>query len=252
MPWTLTFALAAPMTSMGDLAVGERRPTADRPARSSILGLLAACLGIDRADEDGHRALAEGCAIAMAMRERGPLHLDYQTAQAPSRERGIRYRTRADELADPHRLNTVQTWREYWTDVLVLVAVVERPGARHRLADVAVALNRPQFTPYFGRKASPLSLPMAPQLAEVDNLVSALLGRIASGPELGPDRPLWHSSESGRHPTFLFLDPEDVPEPLPAGILHLRTEIRRDRVHSRRRWQFDLGEEAVLRQEPAA
>ena len=45
MPRYVVFRLAAPLASFGEVAVGERRPTADRPTRSAVIGLLGAALG---------------------------------------------------------------------------------------------------------------------------------------------------------------------------------------------------------------
>ena len=61
----LTCVLAAPIAAMGTLAVGERRGTWDRPGRSAVLGLVAACLGIEREDEDAHQALEAGYGMAL-------------------------------------------------------------------------------------------------------------------------------------------------------------------------------------------
>jgi CRISPR system Cascade subunit CasD len=38
----------------------------------------------------------------------------------------------------------------------------------------------------------------------------------------------------------------DADDPAATGPRHRRTEFRRDQPRSRRRWQFDLREEAVL------
>ena len=60
MPEFLTFALAAPLAAMGEIAVGERRGGWDSPGRSAILGLIAGCLGLEREDEAAHAALETG------------------------------------------------------------------------------------------------------------------------------------------------------------------------------------------------
>ena len=60
---TLVFQLEAPLSSWGDVAVGEYRPTAEYPGQSAILGLLAAALGIDRLDTEGQSALQQGYRI---------------------------------------------------------------------------------------------------------------------------------------------------------------------------------------------
>jgi len=56
----LLASLYAPMASWGEITVGERRTSWDRPSRSAILGLVAAALGIEREDQDGHDALDGG------------------------------------------------------------------------------------------------------------------------------------------------------------------------------------------------
>ena len=48
MPEYLVFQLYGPFMSWGDIAVGEMRPSAMMPAKSAILGLLAAAVGIKR------------------------------------------------------------------------------------------------------------------------------------------------------------------------------------------------------------
>jgi len=57
---TLIFQLHAPLSSWGEVAVGEYRPTADYPSQSAIVGLLAAAFGIKREDEAAQIALNNG------------------------------------------------------------------------------------------------------------------------------------------------------------------------------------------------
>ena len=54
----LLFTFAAPLASFGAVAVGERRPSWDRPSKSQIIGLVAGCLGIERGEEARQQALA--------------------------------------------------------------------------------------------------------------------------------------------------------------------------------------------------
>ena len=49
---TLVFQLHAPLSSWGEAAVGEYRPSAEYPSQSAIHGLLGAALGVDRADDE--------------------------------------------------------------------------------------------------------------------------------------------------------------------------------------------------------
>src|SRR5215213_3306304 len=77
MPEFLTFTLTAPLAAMGEIAVGERRSSWDRPGRSAVLGLVAACLGIGREDEAAHEALETGYGLALRVQKSGSLLPDY-------------------------------------------------------------------------------------------------------------------------------------------------------------------------------
>lgn len=179
MPEHLVVTLTASLGAMGDLAGHERRGTAPWPARSAILGLLGAALGIDRQDETGQGALASwrmatGLLGWTDARRRGwlgqPLR-DYHTVQTvPSGVR--RPRTRRDALVRGRaegRLATVLTTRDYVTGCAFLVALWGGD-----LAAAGAALRRPVFVPYFGRKACPLDAPLDPKVVEASTPVEAL------------------------------------------------------------------------------
>lgn len=233
----LTFALVAPLASFGEVAVGERRSGWDRPGRSAVLGLIGACLGIERADDDAQAALGTGYAVSLLCHAPGALLADYHTAQVAPAARGRRFATRAAEL-DAADLGTVLTRRDYRVGAWHLGAVTARDGARWALAELAAAMERPVFTPYLGRKSCPLGLPLAPALTEADDAPAALLHRHANGPETRFARRMTGRDTGLR----IVLDAE-----LAAGDpRHVRTEWRRDDPVSRRRWQFGLRAEAVL------
>lgn len=236
----LTFALAAPLAAMGEIAVGERRASWDRPGRSAVLGLVAGCLGIDREDEDAHAALESGYGVALWVQNVGPLLADYHTAQVPPARRGRRFATRAEELGAAD-LETILSRRYYRTEVLVLAALWGRPAARWPLSEIAEALCRPHYVPYFGRKACPLMLPMAPLRTEAADAIAALVERAERGPE--PERRLLPL----RRAAVVAMTAADARL---FGLPVQRVEIRRDAVASRRRWQFALREEAILAEVP--
>jgi CRISPR system Cascade subunit CasD len=240
MPEFLTFALAAPLAAMGEIAVGERRGTWDRPARSGVLGLIAACLGLARDDEAAHAALEAGYGLALRRQRLGPLLADYHTAQVPPRQRGRRFATRAEELA-VSTLETVLSRRDYHTDTLVLAALWAKPGARWRLEEIASALHAPYYTPYFGRKSCPLMLPLSPRPEMATDPVAALAGRAETGPE--PERQVYRAVASA----VVSTSAADARE---FGLAAQHFEIRRDAIASRRRWQFALREDAVLSAPP--
>jgi CRISPR system Cascade subunit CasD len=245
MPHYLTFALVAPLASFGGLAVGERRSGWDRPARSAVLGLVGACLGLEREADDAQAALASDYALALLCHAPGRLLADYHTAQVPSAQRNRRFATRAEELAQTDALNTVLSRRDYRSDAWHLAALWPRGAApRWPLEELAEAMRKPRFVPYLGRKSCPLGLPLGPEIAEAPDAPAALAQRHATGKEAG-FRDGW--VRAGAAVLTVTLDAADADDIAADDPRRLRVEFRRDQPRSRRRWQFDLREELVLR-----
>ena len=237
----LTFALIAPLASFGAIAVGERRPTWDRPARSAILGLVGACIGVEREDDAGQAALAADYGLALLCHAPGRLLADYHTAQVPPTRGKRRFATRAEELAAPD-LATILSRRDYRTGAWHLAALWARVLApRWTAAEIASAMQAPAFVPYLGRKACPLGLPLAPRLENAPSPGAALARRHrASGPA-APEAAFRQMADAAGE-AFVARDRwngEDDP------ALHRRIEIRRDQPRSRRHWQFDLRQEVI-------
>ena len=258
MPRYLTFALIAPLASFGGIAVGERRSGWDRPARSAVLGLVGACLGIEREDADSQAALAAHYGLALLCHAPGRLLADFHTAQVPPTKLGQRFATRAQELAAP-RLNTILTRRDYRSGAWHIAALWVR-GAQSRwpLEAVAEAMRRPKFVPYLGRKSCPLGLPLAPDMRDAIDAAAALLARQATGPEalLRWRGQFVRDSLAGPvsdEESMIAMDaPEASLKPGDAGYVapddprRRYVERRRDQPRSRARWQFDLRQELVL------
>lgn len=246
----LTFTLWAPMAGMGDVAVGERRVGGNRPARSAILGLTAAALGIDRDDASALAALDEGYGLALLVERPGDLLLDYHTTQLPKPGRDRRKATRRDELADPMRLNTILTLREYRTDPWSTVALWARRSAPYPLERLKDGLERPRFTLYFGRKACPLGLPTSPRIVAAASVAEAFQERDRNRPEVE------HETRAGlsiHGPRMLYADTDAQADGGPGlGGELIRVERRRDVALNRRRWQFGLRDELVARLSSAA
>lgn len=243
----LTFALVAPLAAFGGIAVGERRSGWDRPARSAVLGLIGACLGAEREDDAAQAALAGDYGLALLCHAPGLLLADYHTAQVPSAQRGRRFSTRAAELDMPsHKLNTILSRRDYRSGAWHLGAFWPRAAAaRWPLEVIAEAMRRPGFVPYLGRKSCPLGLPLAPMLVEANDTAEALTRRHADGPEAAWRDAFVPPREAAE--TVIAADAEAFASDDPRQLL---TEFRRDQPRSRRRWQFDLREETVLRVAP--
>ena len=249
----LTFALVAPIASFGAIAVGERRSGWDRPARSAVLGLVGACLGLERRDDAAQAALAGQYGLALLCYAPGRLLADYHTAQVPSAKGKRRHATRAQELREPE-LNTILSRRDYRVGAWHLAALWPRAAAPPwSLEDVAEAMRHPTFVPYLGRKACPLGLPLAPCIhPDATDVVAALQTRHREGPEAKLRHDLIRDGAGDE--LTIVLDAAAMPGE-PADVVYpdarRRIELRRDQPRSRRRWQFDLREELVLGVPPA-
>ena len=233
----LTAALVAPIAAFGSIAVGERRPGWDRPGRSAVLGLVGACLGLERDDDAAQFALAQDYGVALLCHDPGRPLADYHTAQVPPTRGKRRFATRAEELGATD-LATILSRRDYRIGAWHLAALWTRgPSPRWSLSQVAEAMRAPRFVPYLGRKSCPLGLPLAPLLDEAPTPGIALARRHRAGPE-AHFRP-----RNGRTDhTFIARDAWDGPAD-PA--LERRREFRRDQPRSRRLWQFDLRLEVI-------
>jgi CRISPR system Cascade subunit CasD len=234
----LIFLLHAPLGAMGGVAVGERRAGFDRPAKSAILGLVAAGLGLDRSDEAGHAALAKGYGLGIGEIESGRPLFDYHTTQTPPQRRHRRFKTRREELAVDD-LGTSLSLREYRTDPAYLIVLWTRGAPQWSLGQFVEALRRPHFVLYFGRKACPLGVPLDPRVVEAEDPRSAMeIYRAARTPE---QEKFLRDLRLDGSPSILAADLDGTND----RSHTMRVERRRDGLESRRRWQFGLRSEAL-------
>lgn len=215
MPEFVIFTLVAPIGAFGDLAGHERRRSAEWPARSAVLGLVGAALGVRRDDRAAQERLGKW-RTAVSVLSRGEVLRDFHTVQTVPSARIKHPATRREAVqALDAAESPLITWRDYRSDCAFAVALWGGSGA----ADLRDALERPRFTPYLGRKSCPLSAPMAPRVVEADSPVDAL-ACITVPPFLALDP---------ARPTLVASD-----EPLIGG----REEIRWDEPLDRRSWHF--------------
>jgi CRISPR system Cascade subunit CasD len=229
----LTLRLYGSMQSWGTIAVGEVRPSGSHPCKSAVLGLVAAGLGLDRADEAAQTRLATSYGCAVRIDAPGSLLRDYHTVQTPKRRKGAAFPTRRSELACGDDLGTILSTREYLADAVFTVCLwttaAEPP---HSLAEIRDALARPAFTPYLGRKSCPPGLPLSPRVGSFASLAQAL-----EAFPLDREREFLGALPEARQDARVFWEGDD--EGL--GLTH--RHVRRDQPLSRRRWQFAEREE---------
>lgn len=243
----LGFRLEAPLAAMGELTVGERRYGGDRPAKSAIVGLLAAALGILRSEDERLCALAEGYGLAVRMDRLGTFLEDYHTVQTSPAGRGRRPSTRREQLA-AGGLETLVSCREYRCDVCATVMLWARQGAPETLAGLKAALHRPRFVLWFGRKSCPLSRPLAPHILEAHTLVEAFarFDEHEEAASLRLPRRLAQRRNAKRQDGRPIYADTDCREWIGDGLRIAQRAMRRDQPGSRRTWQYGLRDELVL------
>ena len=236
----LLFTLYAPVGSLGEVAVGERRMSWARPSRSAVLGLVAAALRIERADEVAHRKLEEGLFYAVRTDSPGRPFVDYHTAQTPRARKGRTFATRREEL-EAGNLHTVLSRREWRADACYTAALWHRRRDAVDLDRLARALRDPGFVLYLGRKSAPLGLPLDPEIVEAEAFDVALSARRLNDIEETVLERIRQGTPRGREIAF---DHDATGAPHEARI-----ERRRDAIVSRSRWQFADRLEGVVVEE---
>ena len=226
----LIFRMYGMMASWGDIAVGEFRPTFDRPSKSAIMGMISAALGIRRDEEERLRELAAGYLMALRIDAPGTLLRDYHTAQVPASGKGRKktvFPTRKAELSVPKDdLNTVLSSRDYRCDALYTVCLWSSTASPpYSLATLKEHLDKPVFGLYLGRKSCPLSLPLEAHVVPADTISGAFSSAHFKGAAF------LNRLESAKD-VRVFWEGDD------AGFDSVHTVQRRDEPLSRKRWQF--------------
>ena len=246
-PRFVVFTLYAPVAAFGSTPMGADRPSWPRPGRAAVLGLIAGALGIVRTDEDAHLGLDASLHYAVRTDAAGTPLRDYHTTQAPGRVRDpSKTRSRQLRLAGPaastsanHALPSILSDRSYRTDCLFTAVLWPRPGASDdtTLVDnIANAMRKPRFTPFLGRKANPLGLPLDPAVIPAPSFLHAL----AMYHPAEPAREIFEQIGDPDH-AEIAADADAAGVPADAGI-----ERRADRLASRARWQYHERDEAVF------
>lgn len=144
----LALKLQGVMQAWGGHTYEDLRHTELTPTRSGILGLLAACLGIDRKDTAGLEALAASVKIA-ARSDTYPQHImDFHTVLGARKVNG-----------KPNKYPVVSR-REYLCDAVFTILLEMQPKPAIPRDKLEQAVKEPVYTPFLGRRSCPLSRPI--------------------------------------------------------------------------------------------
>ena len=161
MPRFLVLRLDGPMQAWWTHTYEDFRPSNLFPTRSGLLGLLGACLGIDRNDHAGLGRLAASVEFAVRV-DRSALRPGCDKPVDKESTKLVDFHTvlAARKVDGSANKNAIVSRREYLYDAAFTVAVEEKSGASVKLEAIADALRRPAFTPALGRRSCPTTRPL--------------------------------------------------------------------------------------------
>jgi len=183
MPRYLILRLDGPMQAWGAHTFEDFRPSNLFPTRSGLLGLLGACLGIDRSDHVGLEQLAQSVEFTVRA-DRAVTRLDVEQPISKTAVKLPDYHTvlNARKVDGSANQNPVVSRREYLFDAAFTVAIGEKQNASVTLTAIADALLRPCFTPVLGRRSCPISRPLLDgPLVEASDSKAALAIALPAG-----------------------------------------------------------------------
>lgn len=183
MPRYLILRLDGPMQAWGAHTFEDFRPSNLFPTRSGLLGLLGACLGIDRSDHVGLEQLAQSVEFTVRA-DRAVRRPDVEQLISKAAVKLPDYHTVLDarKVDGSTNKNAVESRREYLFDAAFTVAIGEKQNAPVTLSAVADALLRPCFTPVLGRRSCPITRPLLDgPLVEVIDAKAALASALPVG-----------------------------------------------------------------------
>jgi len=178
----LILRLDGPMQAWGTHTFEDFRPASLFPTRSGLLGLIGACLGIERGDRERLNRLAESVQLTVRV-DNVALRPESDAEAEPHSPPKA-----AIKLADFHTVLDarkvdgssskfpVVSRREYLYDAAFTVAVRQRADAAISLDRISDALSRPRYTPVLGRRSCPLARPLLDSASpvEADDALQAL------------------------------------------------------------------------------
>ncbi len=161
----LILRLKGVLQSWGGHSFEDYRPSNLFPTRSGLVGLLAACLGIDRKDLENQKALSESFRYAVRVDEtpnRFHKITDFHTIKDARKVDGT-----------PNK-NPVVSRREYLCDATFTVALKLTDTNVFSVQRITDHLQKPVYTPFLGRRSCPLSVPPFHSIVQTESFIKAL------------------------------------------------------------------------------
>lgn len=160
----LVLQLRGVMQAWGTHTYEDFRPSSIFPTKSAIIGLVGACMGIERDDIEKRELLNKSISIDIA-------------SINPHNVRKIEdFHTILDarKVDGKPRNDAIISKREYLCDAHFLLFISVQDGSYFSLVEIENAVKKPVFTPFLGRKSCPISEPLFKEYVEAASITSAV------------------------------------------------------------------------------
>lgn len=177
MPRFLILRLDGPMQAWGTHTYEDFRPSNNFPTRSGLLGLIGACLGLNRKSRQALERLSQSLEFTVRV-DRQITRLGEENPLDKNILKLRDFHTVSDARKVDGSANKypIVSQREYLYDAVFTVAAMEKPNAEYSLSRIIEALRRPLYTPVLGRRSCPLAQPLleSGEVVEAENAKAAL------------------------------------------------------------------------------
>lgn len=178
----LILKLQGVMQAWGEHTFEGLRPSANFPTRSALLGLLGACLGIDRTDQARQQALTDSIQYAVRKDSKKLIwNINKDKSKSELKPSNVikitDYHTVKDAREDYIGLKshkTIETRREYLLDASFTVAIWNPGKVVFSLNSLQKHVCKPHYTPFLGRRSCPITCPLYQGRIEAVNSYEAL------------------------------------------------------------------------------
>jgi CRISPR system Cascade subunit CasD len=202
----LIIKLQGAMQAWGGHTYEDYRPSLIFPTRSAIVGLLGACLGLEREDIQALKMLNQSFQLTVRankrkieQRQRSQIgFLKRSEDKFVSMQKITDFHTvqHARKVDGKPRPEAIVSRREYLCDAEFTLALAFVKDADYGLERVKQAIQKPVYTPFLGRRSCPIQRRLYETVVNAENVEAALSliepyqGTLYSETELGGGTPM--------------------------------------------------------------
>lgn len=173
----LIMKLQGAMQAWGGHTYEDYRPSLIFPTRSAIIGLLGACLGIEREDLTALKALDSSFKLTVRANKRKIVQREKSVVKPlVSMQKITDFHTvqHARKVDGKPRPEAIVSRREYLCDAEFSLALSFTEDAGYGLERVKQDIQKPIYTPFLGRRSCPIQSPLYEAVINAENPQAAL------------------------------------------------------------------------------